>query len=463
MYRGVLLYGDSGSGKSSLVNAGLIPEALALGFEPDRLRVQPRAGGELVVERTVTADDEQDVLPSLLALDEDASVRTVLSVDAFEARIRAACERHRPLLIFDQFEEIVTLFDEAELRDSQRRLVELFVRLLHGSLPVKLLFSFREDHLGRVKELLAACPELVDQGLRIAPPTEEALPTIIRGPFERFPDHFARELSPALAERLVRVLAERFGAGELSLSEVQTVCLRLWQSDSPEALLDAKGPQGLLEDYLGEALAEMPAHLREAAIALLGQMVTSAGTRNVISAGDLFERVRLWDVGSRRQVAARRMTGATSAFSVAFSPDGRTLAAGSYDGRVRLWDLAGGKLLGLLPTASSKIVLSVAFSPDGRTLAAGSGRVQLWDTATREQLGSQLRANGKTVESVAFSPDGHTLAAGGDDGTVRLWSGFSWRDFAALRDQVCRLVGDDLSPAEWTQYAPAMAYRDSCR
>ncbi len=42
MYRGVLLYGDSGSGKSSLVNAGLIPEAIRLGFEPERLRVQPR-------------------------------------------------------------------------------------------------------------------------------------------------------------------------------------------------------------------------------------------------------------------------------------------------------------------------------------------------------------------------------------------------------------------------------------
>src|SRR5258708_20623942 len=41
-------------------------------------------------------------------------------VDAFEERVRAACERHRSLLIFDQFEEIVTLFDEAGARDAQR-------------------------------------------------------------------------------------------------------------------------------------------------------------------------------------------------------------------------------------------------------------------------------------------------------------------------------------------------------
>ena len=86
----------------------------------------------------------------------------------------------------------------------------------------------------------------------------------------------------------------------LSLSEVQTVCLRLWQSDSPEALLEAKGPQGLLEDYLGEALEEIPERAAGAAIALLGQMVTAAGTRNVMSADDLFAasdprtRTRAW-------------------------------------------------------------------------------------------------------------------------------------------------------------------------
>ena len=112
----------------------------------------------------------------------------------------------------------------------------------------------REDYLGKVKELLSACPELIDQALRITPPAAGALPTIIRGPFERYPGHFARQLSPALADRLVTVLAARFGAGDISLSEVQTVCLRLWQSDNPEALLAEKGPQGLLEDYLGEAL-----------------------------------------------------------------------------------------------------------------------------------------------------------------------------------------------------------------
>ena len=51
VYRGVLLYGVSGTGKSSLVNAGFIPKVMAEGFAPERIRVQPRPGEEIIVER----------------------------------------------------------------------------------------------------------------------------------------------------------------------------------------------------------------------------------------------------------------------------------------------------------------------------------------------------------------------------------------------------------------------------
>ncbi len=293
MYRGVFLYGESGNGKSSLINAALIPEATRLGFQPERVRLQPRSGEELVIERIATAEDEAEWLPSQLAPPDDDSPRVVLSIAEFEDRVRAASgSDRRSLLIFDQFEELLTLFEEARADESQRRIVALLVRLLREDVAIKLLFAFREDYLGKVTQLLAAAPDLIDQALRLPPPAARTLATIIRGPFERYPGHFDREIAPGLAERLRSALAARFGAGDLSLSEVQTVCLRLWQADDPDALLTQRGAQGLLEDYLGEALDAFPPDLRGAAITLLGQMVTSSGTRNVMSAEDLIQRVR---------------------------------------------------------------------------------------------------------------------------------------------------------------------------
>jgi conflict system STAND superfamily ATPase len=229
-----------------------------------------------VIEPIVGSDDGTDVLAFVLAPEADGASQVVLSIADFEERVRAVSPERRPLLVFDQFEEILTLFEDAGAVASRRALAEMIVRLLCEPLAVKLLFTFREDHLGRIKQLLGACPELIDRALRLGAPLADELETIIRGPFERFPGRFGRELDPALAQRLRAALAERFGMGEVSLSEVQTVWLRLWQSSDPAGLLAEKGVQGVLEDDLGEALDALEPELRTAAVALLGQMVTSA-------------------------------------------------------------------------------------------------------------------------------------------------------------------------------------------
>ena len=67
-------------------------------------------------------------------------------------------------------------------------------------------------------------------------------------------------------------------------------------------------------------------------------------------------------------------------------------------------------------------VYSVAFSPDGSTIASGGvDAIRLWDTDTGERLRTITGHTGP-VESVAFSPDGRMLASSASwDETIRLW------------------------------------------
>ena len=111
-------------------------------------------------------------------------------------------------------------------------------------------------------------------------------------------------------------------------------------------------------------------------------------------------------------------------------------------------------------TGHINAVTSVAFSPDGKTLASGSvdNTIILWDVATHQAIGQPLTGHTDYVNSVTFSPDGKTLASGSADSTIILWS----LDPQSWIEKTCQRVGRNLTQPEWVQYFPNEPYRAAC-
>ncbi len=137
------------------------------------------------------------------------------------------------------------------------------------------------------------------------------------------------------------------------------------------------------------------------------------------------DSVHLFDLSQGGLAAVTRPMApmGTNGQCVAFAPDGGSLAAtGGLNSQAGLFDPASGQGQSVLALPTSSVTYSLAYAPNGRTLAVGdsSGALRIWDLATRTSQVPLLGHTGR-IWCVAFAPDGRTLATTGDDGTIRLW------------------------------------------
>ncbi|HLP90783.1 MAG TPA: AAA-like domain-containing protein [Nostocaceae cyanobacterium] len=151
-----------------------------------------------------------------------------------------------------------------------------------------------------------------------------------------------------------------------------------------------------------------------------------------LASGSLDNTIKLWNVNTGKEITTLSGHG-SRVYSVAFSPDGQTLASGSLDNTIKLWNVNTGKEITTLSGHGSSVI-SVAFSPDGQTLASGSDdkTIKLWNVKTEKEINT-LRGHGSLVTSVAFSPDGQILASGSFNGTIKLWNVSTGQEITALR------------------------------
>jgi WD40 repeat protein len=199
--------------------------------------------------------------------------------------------------------------------------------------------------------------------------------------------------------------------------------------------------------------AQGPAGTREVAVLkghanVVGSLAFAPDGKTLASGSD-DHTVRLWNVAARQELAT--LKGHTDqVWYVAFSPDGRSLASGSADSTVKLWAVSARNSIaplgvdrpapGALKRASTSVIqgnssaIALAFAPDGSSLATAhrDGTVKLWDVASLHEV-ETLRGHKALVGSLAFRPDGKMVASGSDDGTVKLWNLASRRVVATLK------------------------------
>ena len=139
-----------------------------------------------------------------------------------------------------------------------------------------------------------------------------------------------------------------------------------------------------------------------------------------LASGDDSGTIRFWDVDTGELLKTVE-TEADTIDSVVYSPDGKMLVSTGNNGDhgIRFWDVATGELRNTITVESG--AYAVVYSPDGSTFASGGlGEISVWDAATGERL-KTLTGHIDPVHSIAYSPDGRTLASGCRDSTVILW------------------------------------------
>jgi len=164
-----------------------------------------------------------------------------------------------------------------------------------------------------------------------------------------------------------------------------------------------------------------------------------------LAAGNARGFVKLFDPDTGRSLRSFQPGGGSAA--IAYSPDGQGLAATSSLSVMAIFDpISGGLSRKMDPTDDAGIpgLRCSVFSPDDRTLAAGfaNGNVALWDAATGRLLHvlppytipahtngpfkNPVAAQNAPIGSLSFSPDGRTLYGGGH--VVRVWDVASGRE-----------------------------------
>ena len=250
----VLVYAQSGSGKSSLLNARVIPklESDDEGFEVlGPLRVQGQIPANVVVDKETNIY----ILNALLSYDQnqDPSRLSGLTLSDYlkqrPPRVNKFNEPSPRVIIFDQFEELFTAYSD---RWEQRAgFFEQIRNAIEGDkIPLRVVFAMREDYIAELDPYVSILPEKLRTRYRLEQLRKEPALLAVTKPLKGT----GRSYGNGVAEQLVDNLRRLPGASNedpklgpyVEPVQLQVVCQSIWQALGPA---ETEITQNHLKDY----------------------------------------------------------------------------------------------------------------------------------------------------------------------------------------------------------------------
>ncbi|PAC31470.1 ATP-binding protein [Flectobacillus sp. BAB-3569] len=210
----IMVYGSSGTGKTSLIQSGLSKKLSG----PDWIPLFIRRG-----ENFITSLTEQ--LGNISKL-ESSIIEDHLSI--INRRY------YRPVYLFlDQFEEVFTLSDKQKgYKDELSSLFKMLNRL-QSTNTCKIIIIIREEFLGLLYESEQYLPNLFDFRLRVEPMNKSKIEQVITGTFREFKIQTDPvNLTDTICEKLVE------GQANGQLAYLQVYLEKLWKEATKSALID---------------------------------------------------------------------------------------------------------------------------------------------------------------------------------------------------------------------------------
>lgn len=249
----VLLYSPSGAGKTSLIQAKLIPQLENEFFVFPVISVHPQA---VQIKDANTNPYLESMILSLLTESEKNSYSPNLE-DAFVQFINKRSDPDKlKMLIFDQFEEILRVnpFDKPQ-KEAFFKTVGSFLR----DRSYWALFSIREDYVGALKPYVRPIPTGLSVTFRLDLLDEESALAAIQEPIKVIGGVFEDAAAKSLVDDLRRVQVQQVDGSwkeELGLYvepiQLQLVCQRLWEASADPKRIENVASTGTVNDALTE-------------------------------------------------------------------------------------------------------------------------------------------------------------------------------------------------------------------